>query len=230
MHVPVRVEVGLVAWFLAALLPVSASAQANHDWSGFYVGGIAGFGESGITYFDPAIPTWSLDHHPSGLLGGIRAGFNRQAGAWVYGLNADFALSAIRGGVTDTQPGFAGDRFDADIKWIGTLTGRAGYAFGRALLFVQAGVAVVRSDLHYQYAQTPGFGPTRLDLIRPGWTAGGGLEYALGHNWSATAEYDYVDLGRTGDVTFSPLPDGFVANVAQVLHLLKFGFNYRWGG
>ena len=29
-----------------------------------------------------------------------------------------------------------------------------------------------------------------------GWTAGGGVEYAIDNNWSVRAEYRYTDFGR----------------------------------
>ena len=29
-----------------------------------------------------------------------------------------------------------------------------------------------------------------------GWTAGAGVEFAISGNWSAKAEYDYIDLAR----------------------------------
>jgi outer membrane immunogenic protein len=32
---------------------------------------------------------------------------------------------------------------------------------------------------------------------RAGWTAGGGVEYALTNNWTAKIEYLYYDLGTT---------------------------------
>jgi hypothetical protein len=77
-----------------------------------------------------------------------------------------------------------------------------------------------------------------------GWTAGVGLEYALGGNWSVMLEYDYLTFGRHGletpnapyaitaglpGLSGSSAPDGRAAGVSQAIHALKLGVNYRFG-
>jgi outer membrane immunogenic protein len=205
------------------------SAARTFDWTGFYLGGAVGYGTSRITYYDPAFPAWSLSHDPHGFVGGVRGGYNRQFGSVVAGIEGEILKSGVSGGVTDTQPDFAGDRFDADVTWIGLLAGRLGYACGPFLLFGRGGAAWARNELRYQYAQIPGFGPTQLNLTRMGWMLGAGVEYAIDRNWSASANYSYIGFGRTGDETFQPLPDGFVAQVSQSIQLVTVGLNYRFG-
>ena len=52
-----------------------------------------------------------------------------------------------------------------------------------------------------------------------------GIEVAVGGNWTAKAEYDYVDLARrTYDLTDVGLPR---VNVDPNIHLFKLGLNYR---
>jgi outer membrane immunogenic protein len=54
-----------------------------------------------------------------------------------------------------------------------------------------------------------------------GWTAGGGLEVALMGNWSARAEYLYVDLGERS-YALTGVDHGIASSV------LRFGVNYRF--
>ena len=52
-----------------------------------------------------------------------------------------------------------------------------------------------------------------------------GIEVAVGGNWTAKAEYDYIDLARrTYDLTDVGLPR---VNVDPNIHLFKLGLNYR---
>ena len=55
---------------------------------------------------------------------------------------------------------------------------------------------------------------------RTGWTVGTGLEWALGQNWSAKIEYNYLDFG-----------DDTIAGIStdSQNHLVKLGLNYRFG-
>jgi opacity protein-like surface antigen len=210
---------------LKALKAPSASA---YSWAGAYIGVHAGAGASNLTYYDPAFPAWSLSHRPQGAIGGLQVGYNQQYGAWVVGAEADVSAGDIKGGITDTQPGFAGDRFDAKVRWLGTFTGRAGYAVDRTLIYAKAGFGWANTHVDYLFGGG-GFGPAAVDVVRWGWTAGAGIEQALWNGWSAKAEYNYVDFGNSGLVIFAPLPDGFVGSFAQDLHLVKLGLNYRFG-
>jgi len=67
--------------------------------------------------------------------------------------------------------------------------------------------------------------------LRAGWTAGGGVEGALGGGWSAKVEYLYLDLGRT-ERTFSGLGLGTIATETRETtdNIVRVGLNYKWGG
>jgi len=67
--------------------------------------------------------------------------------------------------------------------------------------------------------------------LRAGWTAGGGVEGALGGGWSAKLEYPYMDLGRT-ERTFSGLGLGTIATESRETtdNIVRVGLNYKWGG
>ncbi|OAF13046.1 hypothetical protein AYJ54_45795 [Bradyrhizobium centrolobii] len=60
-----------------------------------------------------------------------------------------------------------------------------------------------------------------------GWAAGLGLEFAVSGNWTAKAEYEYVDLARqTYDLSGFGLAN---VNVDPRIHLFKLGLNYQFG-
>jgi len=83
--------------------PVAAPA---YDWTGFYVGGNAGYswGTTNINFseapaglfgfgfsacrFGCSIPSFM---EPKGFIGGPQLGFNYQTGMWVWGVEGDFA-------------------------------------------------------------------------------------------------------------------------------------------
>ena len=59
-----------------------------------------------------------------------------------------------------------------------------------------------------------------------GWAAGGGIEFAIYYNWTAKAEYLYVDLGNVN----CGLACGVVApnNVSLRSSTVRAGLNYRF--
>jgi outer membrane immunogenic protein len=79
-----------------------------------------------------------------------------------------------------------------------------------------------------------------------GWTAGGGVEYALGSGWSAKAEYLFVDLGNGGCTTncaiqtanqnpttaaTTPFGPPIIPNVTIKFNesIVRAGLNYKFG-
>ena len=115
---------------------------------------------------------------PSGVAGGLEAGFNWQHGNFVYGGEADIQLS----GAEDT---FAPWQFSN--PWFGTVRGRAGVAIGNVLVFGTAGLAYGSLT-----ANTPGnLSESHTSL---GWVAGVGAEVGFTPHWSAKAEWLYLDL------------------------------------
>jgi opacity protein-like surface antigen len=61
---------------------------------------------------------------------------------------------------------------------------------------------------------------------RAGWTIGYGTEFALGGNWSAKAEYNYMDFGRKTNVA----TDGSLISDHLTQGQVKIGLNYRFSG
>ncbi|RAI39137.1 outer membrane protein [Rhodoplanes roseus] len=163
-------------------------------WTGPYVGVNLGyqFGSS------------ALSMNPSGIVGGVQGGYNYQIGQFVIGAETDFQFS----GAEDT---FAAYKFSN--PWFGTLRGRAGFAMNNVLLYGTAGFAYGRGEVEwFGWSQTK---------THTGWTAGAGIEVAFTQNWSARAEYLYVDLEKQ-NYTMLGLNAGIESSI------VRFGLNYRF--
>ena len=197
--------------------PPAGALPVSYDWTGFYVGGHVGYGWAQKNWTD-GFGLFDVSHDANGFLGGGQVGVNYQIGQFVLGVEGDFSGTAIKGGTT--LPGAA---FNTNVDWTSTLTGRAGVAFDRWLVYGKAGVAWAK-DRYSTNFYTPG--SVELSDTRIGWTAGAGVEYAFAPQWSAKLEYNYMDFGsRT--VSFAP---GFSTDIDQQVHAVKLGVNYKFGG
>jgi outer membrane immunogenic protein len=188
------------ALLAAAILWAAASAaeaQRGYSWQGSYVGAIVGYQRSDVSR-SPA--------NPSGPAGGVQAGHNWQFGQFVFGAETDIQAT----GANDT---FAPWKFSN--PWFGTLRARGGVAMNNVLFYGTLGLAY--GTLQAQSAAS-GVTETRMTA---GWAAGAGLEIALMGNWTARAEYLYVDLDDRSFV-LDASTHGIVSN------LLRLGVSYRF--
>jgi outer membrane immunogenic protein len=207
-------------------MPVKAAPVAQaFSWTGAYVGAHLGYGWSHSNFSYVPDPDWSLKNKVDGILGGGQIGYNYQTGSWVFGAEADFSWSGIKGTQVDTQPSYYGDWYQVKVDWTSTLTGRVGYAFDRSLLYVKGGAAWARTKVDYEWS-----GSGEIDhgrRTRTGWTLGAGLEYAFAPQWSARVEYDYMDFGKR-DIRINE-PDGswWDLGAKQKIHAVKVGINFR---
>jgi len=98
------------------------------------------------------------------------------------------------------------------LDYFGTVRARLGYAFDRVLPYVTGGLAWGNNKI-----TANGVSQSNTST---GWTAGAGVEYALTNNWTARAEYLYMDLGKSG---FQAVGDaGLTASTARL------GVNYKF--
>ena len=137
-------------------------------------------------------------------MGGAQAGYNFQSGPWVFGIEGDLQAT----GASDT---FAPWKFSN--PWFGTVRGRGGYAFNNIFFYGTAGLAF--GEL---IGQTFGVSENHTNV---GWTVGLGAEFGLTPNWSAKAEFLFIDLNDS-NFTITGLPNGYHFG------LLRAGVNYRF--
>ena len=175
-----------------------------YNWTGFYIGGHVGGAFGGNNNI--LAPGFNSGNNGV-FMGGVQVGYDNQfAPNWVFGLEANYSF-------LDTGSSFAN-------RGLGSVTGRLGYTWGPALLYVKGGYGWADSRF------TNGFGGNGG---RDGYTVGGGLEYMFTQNWSGKVEYQYYDFGTVNVFNAAGAPIGSFRNDE---HTVKAGINYRfgWGG
>ena len=228
-------------------------------WTGFYVGVNAGvawadsnndaifvppgtFGPGTGNFFVAGVGS---NNNDATFTGGGQIGYNYQAGAWVFGVEADLQWADSdnnnnTGFVAVGLPaGFVFATANNGSEWWGTVRGRVGYAWDRTLLYATGGFAYSGSGNDNNFCGGVGFGCGGGDDTRTGWTVGGGLEYAFTNNWTVKIEGLYVNLdsggsnnGLLGFVNGAPvfLPPGFITNAddEQTFGVVRVGLNYKF--
>ncbi|UFS74741.1 carbohydrate porin [Tardiphaga sp. 37S4] len=192
-----------------------------YDWTGFYLGGHIGYGGGSFGPGSNPLPAQGvfLPPSPTGLIGGYQIGYNRQlSNNVVLGFEADATFSSPQDAAR-LMPA----PFHTTFDYFATARGRIGYAFGALMPYVTGGVAWGRTKLNLNNADGDLIASASRDHF--GWTAGAGVEFAVGGNWTAKAEYAYLDLMRqTYDLGNAGLPN---VSVDPNIHTVKVGLNYR---
>jgi outer membrane immunogenic protein len=180
-----------------------------YNWSGFYLGlnGGGGWGRSTWT------TTGSFD--TSGGLAGGTLGYNYQINQIVLGVEGDIDWADINGSTSAAACPTANCKTSDD--WLSTIRGRVGFAAGRFLPYITGGGAFGNIKA------TSAVGST--DTTNAGWTLGGGIEFALTGNWTAKAEYLYVNLGN---VSCGAAACGAAETVSWHANIGRVGVNYRF--
>lgn len=230
---------------------VARSGPVN--WTGFYAGGFFGadYGTTDVRF--PGAANDGAKIWTFGPIGGVQAGYNYQVTQWVFGVEGEIGAAAVKGtrtcgtgtGIDPVThlliPGaFSPASFACTTKsnWVATATARVGYAYERTLYYVKGGAAFTEASVSAGcVTNAPGGSPPCNNVAgtavnsfatssssRTGWTIGYGAEFDLGKNWSARAEYDYIDFGRKTSVA----GDGTVISDHPTTSQAKIGLNYRF--
>jgi outer membrane immunogenic protein len=216
-----------------------APSPAGYNWTGFYVGANGGFGGDRFEYpfsfgsipvlgLGPTTGTSTLNS--SGFFGGGQVGFNWQAGrSWVLGVEADFDDADIEGLANTSANTFSGN-VGTKLDWFGTVRGRVGFLVTpQALLYGTGGWAYGHTTSN---ADAAAFGlaiGTSIADQQNGWTAGGGLEYALTPSLSVKTEYLYLNLGTTSLASGTLAGGPFSLSEKATFHTVKIGLNLKLG-
>jgi outer membrane immunogenic protein len=220
----------------------AAPLAAVYNWTGFYIGGNAGYswgrastdgdltGTQNVSVFRTAGPTLvssvnsvlaaaplSGRANVDGFVGGGQIGYNWQAGQFLYGLEADIQGSNERGSADicaapGCPPALA--TTNHKLEWFGTVRGRVGVLpMDRLLLYVTGGLA------YGEVSSNVTAQPVTWSATKAGWTVGAGGEYALDNNWTVKLEYLYMDLGNVGNSS------GSGTTVTNALNTPQTAFN-----
>ncbi|MDI1267437.1 MAG: carbohydrate porin [bacterium] len=213
---------------VAADLRLKAPALAPaFDWSGFYIGGHTGYGRgAGSAVLTDPLAVSVNNSVFSGVIGGVQGGYNmRLPSGLLLGVEADltFPNYLISNSIIATLTG-AQNEVVQQLDYVGTVRGRLGYASGHWLLYATGGFAYAGE----RYINTPDVGPDQKHVhVRPGWAAGGGVEYGFAPHWSIKAEYLYTQFDRA-NVRF---PSGAqYTSTALDLQQVRIGLNRKIGG
>lgn len=168
----------------------------------------------------------------------LQSGYNYQFGAFVLGLETDYTFVAAQGerAVDLATVGLPNNSLTESVRTsaLFTLRPKLGFSFDRFLVYGTGGWAAGKVsfyDRNGYAAIADGVGSSSAWLS--GWTAGGGIEWAVADSWRVKAEYLHTDLG---DVTYTSSSPDLLPQFTLVTHrhrvnsdILRVGFNYAFG-
>jgi outer membrane immunogenic protein len=222
-------------------------------WTGPYLGGQIGYGWGPSAFdllgFNPAnnaLFVITNRNSPSGVVGGAHVGYLYQINQFVVGVEGSVDGTSLRANAQLFLPGFfrIGNNVltvhaTSDVQ--GSIRGKFGFAWDRVLIYGTGGVAFggFSSNLFVNGITAVPFPIANrfFSNTRVGWTAGGGLQYAVTDNWWVFAEYRYSDFGSFNNTLFNAFAPGgrllgfaFVNNNNPHLreNQVQVGFSYRF--
>jgi len=242
---------------VAADMPLKAPVRMApiFSWTGCYIGGTAGgywaksdftglptgaflTGEPTVIPNLTAVSSGTLKN--SGFIGGGEAGCNvLNDNRILLGFELDVSDLHLSQSSVVTGPGdplAPGTTLTATTsvtaEWLSTFRARVGVTNDHWLFYTTFGVALANvtfSQSVFFSASGSTQAGTNSNLLY-GWTAGGGIEYALTNNWSIKGEYLFVDLGNQ---TVNELNPGFPTFTQLTrndvkISIARFGLNYRF--
>lgn len=173
--------------------PVSQDTVQAFSWNGAYVGAGLGGGVLQSDFGIVGVPGARASRDFKGGLFSGFVGYNYQIESFVIGVEGDFSYNW-----NERTFGKLGGAIDMGTDMSGSLRGRVGYAFDRALLYTTAGWTATNG-----YVNSLGVERSRTFQ---GWTAGAGLDFAVTDNIFLRAEYRYSDFAskKIGGLKIDP--------------------------
>jgi outer membrane immunogenic protein len=220
-----------------------------YNWTGFYVGANVGYAWSDADFGITPTGLWSIGPASAasivsttngmvvsdGFTGGVQAGYNRQIGNFVWGVEADINRvdndeTRVRGAIPVTAIVSFSQR--ADLDWSGSLRARLGIASDRLLIYATGGLAFGHWETRMNMTTLGVDAAYSNSGWETGWVLGGGLEYAFADRWTLRGEYLFADYGHvTGSSEFPrPVAPNFTHthNVDLTTQTARVGVNYRF--
>jgi outer membrane immunogenic protein len=231
-----------------------------YSWTGFYAGVNVGYsvgndrasGNLSVPSAGPLSDSSGADAviAPTGVIGGGQIGYNWQGGPhWLFGFEADFQGSQQKdtgcliqcANVIPGSPATAANMLTQtaqhQLDYFGTVRGRVGFVNNNTLFYATGGGAYGRVDqtlaLSSQTGASGSFSSATTSQNNFGFVVGGGVEAALGGNWTGKIEYLYMSLGSiSGSVAgIIPTATPFTLSATSTLrdNIIRVGLNYRVG-
>jgi opacity protein-like surface antigen len=220
-----------------------ADAAPVYNWTGFYIGGHAGYrwartsnGPGSDSFVDIfQLPSRTDTYSPEGGIAGVQAGYNVMLtpdflvgveGDWSWGSSS----ASAAGLVLNDQGDGVSFASRLELSWQATLRARLGVVSGPWLFYGTAGVAFTRA--HWTDTTTLVIVGNPQESVSSdvgktltGWVVGVGVDYMWTPNWIARVEYLHENFGSF-DVPFglSPTTGQFDLDVDKVRVALSYKF------
>jgi outer membrane immunogenic protein len=216
------------AW--AADLPAPTfppALPAVYNWNGVYVGVNGGWGDGNSNWTDDTLGETGRFPISGSVVGGT-VGANYQTGTYVFGIEGDLDWTNLRGGSGFTCGAIADavsppTGCQTQSEWLGTVRGRVGYAVNSVLIYGTGGAA-------FGNIQTGLIPPSTFDSsTEVGWTIGAGIEVGFAPNWTAKAEYLFVDLPDATCTTVANCGGAVGSSVSFNENIVRAGVNFKFG-
>ena len=216
------------------------------NWTGFYAGVNVGYGVTHSPTINTVAPAGlpaltfngnTADLSAAGVVGGAQIGYNWQfAPMWLLGVEADFQGADQHGKTSANDTFFLGagnfNAVESRLNYFGTVRARLGWLPTQStLIYVTGGLAYGETETTLSSNFVVAGGNINNVVVRntdTGWTAGGGIETRLLGNWTAKAEYLYLDLGDNG-TNYVNAGNRHTGNVEFRDHIARAGLNYKFG-
>jgi outer membrane immunogenic protein len=175
----------------APVYKAPAMVPPAFSWTGFYIGIEGGWGWGRENFTDNTAigipPGDAVNHSPDGGIFGGVVGGRYQVGQFVFGVEGTGAWADIHDTVT-LAPGATNS---LKVKSLYTATGQIGWAVApQWLIYAKGGWAGAKVDTNFANANAVASNSQNDS----GWTAGGGIDYAVWQNLVLGLEYDHYDL------------------------------------
>lgn len=152
---------------------------------------------------------------------GATIGFNWQAYAFVYGLEADIAWANFSGSSAFCGP--IAHNCGTELNALGTVRARLGYSLDSTLFYVTGGAAFARIKA-YDGGWLGTMGQSG-SALRTTWTVGAGVEHRFNTNWSVKIEYLFAPFIRQAYFQL----DGYTPEKINLdLNIVRLGINYKF--
>jgi outer membrane immunogenic protein len=211
--------------------PPPAAVAPVYDWSGFYIGANAGYGQGRDCRTNDTTGLGLGCYNPSGAIVGGQVGYRWEMNSWVFGLEAMGDWADLSGSTQNLGNPF--NSISSQTDAFGLFTGQVGYAWNNVLLYVKGGAAVVDQRFDFVSNATSNVIASSGYDTQWGGTVGAGVEFGFAPNWSVGVEYDHIflngrDLAFTNTVTGATLPSQFHAGGDIDMGMVKV--DYHFGG
>jgi outer membrane immunogenic protein len=193
--------------------PIAAETTARgFEWTGGYAGVTGGYGWLDGHFAAPSAaldPTdGSFDGGSLGAFAGVSKQFDNNL---VLGVEGDFEHNWDKQDLVTDLGTFTGQ-----ADWQGSIRGRLGYSFGRALVYASAGWAAAHVEAEL-------LGVASTSETYNGYTVGAGVDYAVTERIFGRLDYRYTDFGSK-DLIFS----GTAVESDLTQHTVKLGVGVKF--